>query len=123
MAKRFQEPISLEQWASGQLISPLVDLSAIDRIPVTMIHPIDDAECPTEFAEYIYSQLSSEKEFSVMRGDHYAPFYGTDGLVGKVLDILGKDTATTEPAEDVFEADNSGLLRKGIEKLQTTLKY
>ena len=46
--QRFQEPQSLEKWAAGERITPLVDLGKIDRVPVTLVHPASDKICPVE---------------------------------------------------------------------------
>ena len=40
LAGQFQEFIDLESWAAGELYSKPVNLSNIDRVPVTLVHPI-----------------------------------------------------------------------------------
>ena len=51
---RFQEPQSLEKYAMGERITPLVPIWNIDRVPVTFIHAIGDGRCNFAFAEAMY---------------------------------------------------------------------
>ena len=53
-AERFQEPLSLEAWARGES-SDLVDLKNINRVPVSIVHTLDDDRCSVEHSEFIFS--------------------------------------------------------------------
>ena len=57
IAGQFQEPIGLERWASGEIYSTPVNLSNIDRVPVSIVHPISDETCDVESIEWTYAQM------------------------------------------------------------------
>ena len=52
---RFQEPQSLIKYAQGERVTPLVPIWNIDRVPVSIVHAIDDHRCGMAFAEEIYN--------------------------------------------------------------------
>ena len=54
LAGRMQEPIELLDWAGGQTISNSIELSKIDRVPVSIVHAISDETCDPTGAEYTY---------------------------------------------------------------------
>ena len=54
LEQRFQEPQSLEKYARGDRVTPLVPLENIDRVPVTIIHGASDSRCPIHMAEWVY---------------------------------------------------------------------
>ena len=54
IAGQFQEPISLEKWAAGQIYSTPVQLSNIDRVPVSIVHPDADEYCDAITMEWTY---------------------------------------------------------------------
>ena len=53
---------------NGERITPLVDLRNIDRVPVSLVHPVFDRLCPVPLAEYTYSQIASYEKY--MRYEH-----------------------------------------------------
>ena len=57
LAAQFQEPISLEQWAAGQTHSPPVNVSNIDRVPVSIVVPVADEVCDPALSEWIYTEI------------------------------------------------------------------
>ena len=73
LERRFQEPIPMADWARGQRISPLIDLTKIDRVPVSIIHPIRDIRCEPEMnAEWAYNQVSTpDKHIQFEEAMHY----------------------------------------------------
>lgn len=55
-------------------MSPLLDLSKVDRVPVTVVSAIMDGLCPTELADWFYNQINSpEKYIWFEKGGHGAP--------------------------------------------------
>ena len=57
----------------GERITPRVDLSKIDRVPVSIVAPVSDQKCPVEFAEWIYDQITSEEKYIRIEGsNHYS---------------------------------------------------
>mmetsp|Transcript_46331 Transcript_46331/g.61339 ORF Transcript_46331/g.61339 Transcript_46331/m.61339 type:complete len:131 (-) Transcript_46331:56-448(-) len=78
--RRFQEFQPIDKYARGKRITPLVDISLIDRTPVSFVIPISDKLCPPELSEWLYSLIrSQEKYVRYERGGHFAP--GTKGDV------------------------------------------
>ena len=63
VAGRFQEPISLEKWAAGEIYSTPVNLSNIDRVPVSIVHAIQDESCDPTMIEWTYAQMQQEEKF------------------------------------------------------------
>ena len=49
LEQRFQEPQSIEKYAAGDRITPLVPLSNIDRVPISLVSGSADARCPLPF--------------------------------------------------------------------------
>ena len=68
IAGQFQEPISLEKWAAGNIYSTPVDLSNIDRVPVSIVQPIQDEVCDTTMIEWTYAQMQQEEKY--LRFEH-----------------------------------------------------
>ena len=93
-ARRFQEPIPLEDWARGVLYSTPIELSNIDRVPVTLVHTMDDESCPMEMAEWHLSEIRSPDKFiRFERGSHYKFGYASwDGLVERMVQTIETGT-------------------------------
>ena len=52
---RFQEPQTLEKWAAGEHYTDLVDLTKIDRVPVSLVHAVADETCDSTMIEWTYA--------------------------------------------------------------------
>ena len=73
-----QEPIELEQWAAGQTHSKTIELSNIDRVPVSIIHAIQDETVDFTGAEWTYVQIQSkDKHIRFEHGGHMLFNYET----------------------------------------------
>ena len=69
--ERFQEPQTLEKWASGDRITDLVDLTKIDRVPVSIVMPVADEVCDPIMAEWHFAQIQSpDKHIRFEHGGH-----------------------------------------------------
>ena len=70
----------MERWAAGERISPLVDLKKIDRVPISIVHPIVDLRCEVELnAEWVYNQIQSkDKHIQFINLNHYSFIYRGD---------------------------------------------
>ena len=68
IAKQFQEPISFEDWINGRIYSTPVDLSKIDRVPVSIVHPVADEVCDMTFIEYTMAKMQQEEKY--LRFEH-----------------------------------------------------
>ena len=79
---RFQEPQSLEKYAAGERITPLVDFGAIDRVPVSIIAMINDSTCPVELSgEFVYSKLgTADKNLQIEHFGHSVPIFTVTDL-------------------------------------------
>ena len=113
-AKRFQEPIPFDDWKAGQMYGTEIDLSAVDRTPVSFIHPITDTICPVHEAEEVYAKITApNSHFRVMRSlidfDHLTPFLGTFSaeFVERMLETI--ETST------VSEPSVQSLIREGLD--------
>ena len=63
--------MKLDQWLSDDRITPLVDLSQIDRVPVTFVIPIDDEVCAPELHEAWFAAISAPDSYiRYERGGH-----------------------------------------------------
>ena len=50
----------------------MIDLGNIDRVPVSIVHSLDDSRCSTEMAEWFYAQIKSDDKYIRFEmGDHY----------------------------------------------------
>ena len=72
------------------IYSPIVDLGNIDRVPITLVHTIEDAACSIEAAEWHYTQIKSPDKFIRMEGggslSHYKFAWASwDGLVERMV--------------------------------------
>lgn len=54
---RFQEPINVKDYANGYRQSPLVDLSVVNRVPVSLVIGEDDTTCTPDNARRIFNWL------------------------------------------------------------------
>ena len=52
----------MEKWAAGELYSAPVNLSNIDRVPVSIVHPIQDEVCDASMIEWTYAQMQQEEK-------------------------------------------------------------
>ena len=63
--------MSLQDYALGKRITPLVPIENIDRVPVTFVNAVDDYRCPTAFAEAIYQRVPTpDKTFLIKNASH-----------------------------------------------------
>ena len=78
LVSQMQEPIELEQWAAGQTHSTTIELSNIDRVPVSLIHAISDETVDVTGAEWTYVQIQSkDKHIRFEHGGHMLFAYET----------------------------------------------
>ena len=55
---RFQEPIDVEDWISGNAFeSDLVDLASVDKVPVTLWYSGKDNFCPADLNVRLQSEI------------------------------------------------------------------
>ena len=75
---RFQEPQSLEKWAAGERYTEPVDLTKIDRVPVSIVHSVSDETCDPVMIEWTYAQVQSpDKHIRFEHGGHSLYNYET----------------------------------------------
>ena len=84
----------MEKYKAGERITPLVELKNIDRVPVSLVHPVFDRKCPIPQAEYIYSQIASqEKYMRFEHGNHMIfAFYATQDYVDRMVQTIETGT-------------------------------
>ena len=71
-AQAFQEPISFDDWAAGKRYSDPVELSNINRVPVSIVVSMNDQTCPPEYPEWHYAEITSpEKYIRYEQGRHW----------------------------------------------------
>ena len=68
VAGQFQESIGLEEWVAGEIYSTPVNLSNIDRTPVSIVMPIKDEICDPDMIEWTYAQMQQEEKY--LRFEH-----------------------------------------------------
>ena len=60
------------KYFNGERRTPLVPISNIDRVPVTLISSPADDRCPTEFAEWMFTEITTpDKQMVINNGIHY----------------------------------------------------
>lgn len=59
---RFQEFISIEDYAAGKRQSELMDLASVDKIPVSMVVGRDDYTCSADDARKIFDMFEKNTE-------------------------------------------------------------
>ena len=86
----------MADWAGGQRISPLVDLSKIDRVPVSILHPINDYRCEVELnAEWAFNQVKTpDKHLRFEDIIHYTfIYYGGWSFMQRLAETVEVGTA------------------------------
>ena len=69
----------IQQWLSDDRITPLVDLSKIDRVPVSFVVAIGDGLCPPELHEAWFASMTTpEKYIRFERGGHMIFWFKAD---------------------------------------------
>lgn len=53
----------MDKWVAGQTLAPIVDLSKIDRTPVTFVLPIKEINCPNEVHEAAFYEITAPNSF------------------------------------------------------------
>ena len=53
----------MEKWAAGEIYSTPVNLGNIDRVPVSIVHAIQDESCDPTMIEWTYAQMQQEEKF------------------------------------------------------------
>ena len=66
----------------------------IDRVPVSLVHPIFDRICPTTLAEYTFAQIASpEKYMRFEPGNHgIFQYYATKDYVDRMVQTIETGT-------------------------------
>ena len=92
---RFQEFIPLQKYAAGERISPLVELSKIDRVPVSMVISMEDDICPVSLSEWHFNQIRSKDKFiRFERGGHTVYSWRTyEGFITRMVETIEFGTA------------------------------
>ena len=90
LAGQFQESISLERWAAGELYSTPVNLSNIDRVPVSIVHPIQDEICDTTMIEWTYAQMQQQEKYLRFEHGGHLKFAlaSNDGYVQRMVETI-----------------------------------
>ena len=94
IAGRFQEFQSLDKWVAGEIYTEPIHLSNIDRVPVSMVHPIADELCDPIMMEYTYAQIQSEDKHMILeKGGHLLFGFGsTPDFVQRMVDTIETGT-------------------------------
>ena len=81
---------------AGERITPLVELKNIDRVPVSVVHPVFDRRCSTAHAEYTYSQIASkEKYIRFELGNHLIfSFKATRDYIDRMVETIETGTVS-----------------------------
>ena len=89
--------MELEQWLSDDRVTELVDLSKIDRVPVTFMQPIDDHFCAPELHEAWFHSITSPNSYlTYERGGHGNPLlFQEDAYVNRLVSVI--ETGTVDP--------------------------
>ena len=73
----------------------------IDRVPVSLVHPVFDRLSPVPLAEYTYSQITSQEKF--MRYEQpYTNISVGKSVEGNVLPIIGSMSAVKAKLDSRF---------------------
>ena len=99
--QRFQEPQTLEKWAAGERITPLVDLGNIDRVPVSIVMPISDQACSTEMTEMVYTQLGTKEKYIRWEHGTHLQFIGRQDPIFGLPIFRQSDTYMTRLVETI----------------------
>ena len=77
-------------------ISPLVDLSNIDRVPVSVVLASNDGTCDNDGGEFTYSQIASkEKYLRYERGGHTLFWSRSDeAFMDRMVDTIETGTSS-----------------------------
>ena len=60
---------------AGQTVTDLIDLSKIDRTPVTFLLPIKEINCPTAVHEALFHEITAPESYiQMVRGGHLMIF-------------------------------------------------
>ena len=94
------------------IYSPIVDLGNIDRVPVTLVHALDDAGCSIEAAEWHYSQIRSPDTFIRMEiGAHIVFGWAFwDSLTERMVQTI--ETGTVERPVNVSQSRSKNFKRQ-----------
>lgn len=93
--QRYQEPQSLDEWARGNRETELIDLSKIDRVPVSMIIASNDNTCPLAYNELLYHEMTTpEKYLQLELGTHWNGSMVYPDRVNTLLQTIEKGYAS-----------------------------
>ena len=53
----------VQAWAAGDIYTTPVNLSNIDRVPVSIVHPLSDELCDPTMIEWTYAQMQQQEKF------------------------------------------------------------
>lgn len=77
----------MAKYFSGERQTPLVPLSNIDRVPVSIVHAPGDTRCPIAFAEWIFTEITTpDKHFVVNNGIHYTVQFTSDPVFTDIIE-------------------------------------
>ena len=95
-SKRFQEPQTWEKWVQGETVTPIIDLTKIDRVPVSFVVSASDGLCPPDIPMWMYSQIQSEKHIRFEHGGHIIYSWKADeAFIQRMIDTI--ETGTANP--------------------------
>lgn len=65
-------------------------MARIDRVPVSLVVPIEDTWCPPEYNEWIYAEIKSEEKYLRYElGPHFIfSFWGTDNFISRMVETI-----------------------------------
>lgn len=77
----------------------MINLSNIDRVPVSIIHPISDTICDASYAEYTFTEIGTNEKYLRWENgfDHLIFALGVSkGVVTRLVETI--ETGTTVAA-------------------------
>lgn len=99
--------MSLEQWLSPDRITPLVNVSKIDRVPVSFVVAIGDKLCPPILHERWFAQVTApDSHIRFERGGHLIFYFKADDAFMRRM----VQTIETGRAEEDDGGETSGFL-------------
>ena len=109
LEQRFQEPISIADYAAGTRQSALVDVSNIDSIPVTLLHGRKDSVCPVKYIETYFNAVKSKEKFIIIDEEYGHGEYFTGLSSAGMIQVIKTGTRDPESVEGAVQFGLIGL--------------
>ena len=90
----------------GQIYSTPVNLTNIDKVPVTIVHPVQDEVCDSTMVEWTYAQMQQEEKYiRFEHGGHllFAIRFNTpDAYMQRMVETIDHGTTVSGASVDTI---------------------